>query len=105
MSIDFSKVPGKELVKGVTGKYIHSKTFTVGYVTIEEGAIMPSHSHVHEQTTQVISGQLEMTIDDKTEILKDGMITIIPSNATHSARALSKCQVIDTFYPIREDYK
>ena len=105
MTLSFSKIPSKELVKGVTGRYAHTKTFTVGYVTIEKGAIMPFHSHIHEQTTQVVSGQLEMTIDGKTEILEPGTIAVIPSNALHSARAITNCEVIDTFCPIREDYK
>ncbi|WP_298239315.1 cupin domain-containing protein [uncultured Algibacter sp.] len=105
MTFSFSNIPIKELVEGVTGRYVHTKSFTVGYVTIEKGAIMPLHSHIHEQTTQVVSGKLEMTIDGKTEILEPGTITVIPSNALHSAYALTNCEVIDTFCPIREDYK
>lgn len=105
MALSFSKIPTKELVKGVTGKYAHGSTFTVGYVSIEKGAIMPSHSHIHEQTTHVLSGQLEMTVNAKAEILETGDIIVIPSNALHSALALTNCEVIDTFCPVREDYK
>ncbi|TBN05516.1 cupin domain-containing protein [Hyunsoonleella flava] len=105
MSKDLSNIPSKILVEGVSGKYVHSNSFTVGYVSIEKGAIMPLHSHFHEQTSQVISGELEMTIDGKTEVLNPGSITIIPPNAMHSAKALTDCTVIDTFCPVREDYK
>jgi quercetin dioxygenase-like cupin family protein len=66
---------------------------------------MPAHAHMHEQTTQVISGELEMTINGNTEVLKPGSITVIPPNAIHSANALTDCEVIDTFCPVREDYK
>ncbi len=103
--MNLSNIPSKKLVEGVSGKYVHTTSFTVGYVSIDKGAIMPLHSHVHEQTSQVISGELEMTIDGKTEILKPGSIIIIPSNALHSARAITDCTVIDTFCPVREDYK
>ena len=105
MKIDLSHIPSKQLVEGVSGKYVHSNSFTVGYVSIDKEAIMPLHSHMHEQTSQVISGELEMTIDGKTEILKPGSIIIIPSNTLHSARALTDCTLIDTFCPVREDYK
>ena len=105
MTSKFLDIPSKELVKGVTGKYFHAETFTVGYVTIEAGATMPLHSHIHEQTTHVVSGKLEMTVDGKSSILEKGSIICIPSNAIHGAKALTCCEVIDTFCPIREDYK
>jgi quercetin dioxygenase-like cupin family protein len=60
---------------------------------------------MHEQTTQVTEGKLEMTIDGVTQILEPDMITLIPSNVIHSARALTDCKVTDIFFPVREDYK
>ena len=105
MSVIISEIPQKELAKGIKGRYIHTKTNTIGYVDIEKGAVLPSHSHMHEQTTQVISGKLEMTIDGVTTILEPGVITVIPSNVVHSALALSDCNVMDIFFPAREDYK
>ncbi len=105
MTINIDDIKTKELAKGITGRYVHSKNVTVGYVNIDKGAILPIHSHVNEQITQIISGRLEMTIDGVTKILEPNTITVIPSNAIHSAVALTDCIAIDTFYPIREDYK
>ncbi|OEK09068.1 cupin [Flavivirga aquatica] len=105
MDFNISKIPQKELVKGIKGRYIHTENTTIGFIDIEKGAILPAHSHFHEQTTQIISGKLEMTIDGITKILEPGTITIIPSNIVHSAIAITKCVLTDTFYPIREDYK
>ncbi len=105
MTINIDDIKTKELVTGITGRYVHSKNVTVGYVNIDKGAILPIHSHVNEQITQIISGRLEMTIDGVTTILEPNTITVIPSNAIHSAVALTDCIAIDTFYPIREDYK
>lgn len=101
----FSEIPEKILAQGIKGKYIHTENNTVGLINIEKGAILPAHSHMHEQITQVISGKLEMTIDGETKILEPNAITVIPSNAIHSALALTNCVVIDTFFPVREDYK
>jgi len=105
MTNKFSEIPDRELVKGIKGKYIHTANNTVGYITIEKGAILPAHSHMHQQITQVISGKLEMTIDGITQILESDSITVIPSNTIHNANALTNCIVIDTFFPVREDYK
>lgn len=105
MTYKFSEIPEKKLIEGIKGQYIHTDTNTIGYITIEKGAVLPAHSHVHEQITQVISGKLEMTIDGVTQVLEPDSITVIPSNATHSANALTDCIVIDTFSPVREDYK
>ena len=105
MTIDISELKRKELAKGIIGRYIHTKNNTIGFVDIKKGAILPAHSHYHEQITQVTSGKLEMTIDGMTKILEPGVITIIPSNIIHSAIAITDCAVTDIFYPVREDYK
>ena len=100
-----SDIKERELVNGIKGRYFHTNSMTIGFVDIEKGAILPAHSHVHEQTTQINEGQLEMTIDGVTQVLKPGVITLIPSNVVHSALALTDCKVVDIFSPVREDYK
>ena len=46
----------KEIIPGFKGKFIHTQNFTVAFWNIEEGKELPEHSHIHEQTTQVIKG-------------------------------------------------
>ena len=105
MTTNISEIPQRLLIKGIKGRYIHTENSTIGFVEIEKGAILPKHSHFHEQTTQIIEGKLEMVIGGETKILEPGMFTIIPSNVSHSAVALTDCLVTDTFCPVREDYK
>lgn len=105
MTLKFSDLKDKQLIEGIKGKYIHTDNNTIGLVSIKKDAILPAHSHVHEQITQVLSGKLQMTIGSVTQILEPDSITIIPSNTIHSALALTDCLVTDTFYPVREDYK
>ena len=100
-----SEIPQRELAKGIKGRYFHTDSTTIGYVDIEKGAILPEHSHFHEQTTQIMEGQLEMTIGGVTQVLEPGVITLIPSNVVHGARALTDCKVVDIFCPVREDYR
>ena len=95
----------KEIVPGITGYYAHGDKHTFGFVDIKEGSVVPEHHHMQEQITYIIEGQLDMVIDGKPCRLTAGMYHIIPSNTLHSAVAITDCKVIDTFSPVRQDYK
>ena len=100
-----SDIEEKRPLPGFTVRFIHSETMTFAHWEIEPGAILPEHSHSHEQVCNVIHGEFELTISGGSRVLKAGDVGIIPSNAVHSGRALSGCHVIDVFHPIREDYR
>jgi quercetin dioxygenase-like cupin family protein len=53
----------------------------------------------------VSEGEFELTVDGETEVLRPGVVAVIPSDAEHSGRALTDCRVIDIFHPVREDYR
>jgi quercetin dioxygenase-like cupin family protein len=95
----------KEPLPGYRVNFIHSANMTFAHWVIEQNAILPSHSHPHEQVTNVIEGSFQLNIGDEEIVLNPGMVIIIPTNATHSGKALTSCKIIDTFYPIREDYR
>ena len=60
----------KVLLIGIKGKYAHSKKRSIGFVTIEKGALMLAYSHLHKQINQVVSGKLEIIISSPTQILE-----------------------------------
>ena len=95
----------QEIIDGFTGRFVHTKGFTIGFWEVDAGAELPQHAHIHEQTTQVTEGEFEMTVDGVTKIYSPGMVLVIPSNATHGGKALTKCKITDIFCPVREDYK
>lgn len=95
----------KELVTGITGYYAHGDSMSFGLVELEAGSSVPMHQHVQEQITYIIEGELDMVIDGQSCLLTPGMYQIIPSNTFHSAVAITACKVIDTFSPVREDYR
>ncbi|HCE55341.1 MAG TPA: cupin domain-containing protein [Lutibacter sp.] len=102
---EIANIEQKEIIKGFKGRFFHTNSFTIAFWDIEEGSILPEHSHIHEQSTQVIEGKLELVIDGLSTILEPGMIANIPSNVIHSGKALTNCKVTDIFSPTREDYK
>jgi quercetin dioxygenase-like cupin family protein len=103
--IDINQIIEKEPFPGFRGKFFHSATMTIAHWNIKAGSEAPVHSHIHEQTVDVISGQLEFTLNGETRILGPGQGAIVPSNVLHGAKAITDVFVIDTFSPVREDYK
>ena len=100
-----SDISYKEPIPGFKVKFVHGEAMTTAFWEIEKGAVLPEHSHIHEQIAIAIEGEFELTIDGKKQICKPGSVTIIPSQIPHSGRALTACEITDIFSPVREDYK
>jgi quercetin dioxygenase-like cupin family protein len=104
MKTDITKINPTEKIPGFHGRFIHGKSFTIALWEVKAGAILPEHSHIHEQSSQVTSGKFELTIDGKTEVYEPGMIALVASEAIHSGRALTDCTITDIFCPARPEY-
>ena len=96
--------PSKELIPGFKGTFIHGVGFTAAYWDIEKDAVLPEHSHPHEQLTQVTEGEFELNIAGQKHICKPGMVLLIPGNVPHSGRAVTACKITDIFCPCRPEY-
>lgn len=103
--IELTELEPREVVKGCHARFVHSPNTTVSYWDLEKGAILPEHSHPHEQVTSLIAGEMELTLDGEKRHLRPGSVAVIPSNGVHSVVALTECYVIDVFYPVREEYR
>jgi quercetin dioxygenase-like cupin family protein len=93
------------ILPGFKGRFIHGAGATVVYWEVAQGAELPSHSHGHEQISNILAGFFELTVNGETKVLEPGSVAVIPPNAEHSGRALSPCYILDVFTPVREDYK
>jgi len=109
MITTFSKLaslPAREILDGsIRGQYAHLPALTIGEVRIDANTVIPMHRHPHDQTTYVIEGRFEFTVDGETAILEPGMVALIPSGAPHGGRTITACRVIDVFSPARDDYR
>lgn len=101
----FGDLPEKELFKGFNARLLHTENMTLSYIRIDAGSELPEHHHPQEQITNIIAGELEMTIEGETQVCRPGSTVLIPANAPHSGRALTDCIALDIFSPVREDYK
>jgi quercetin dioxygenase-like cupin family protein len=75
-------------------------------VTLEPDAILPHHSHPHEQIGFVLSGIEILEIDGTEYRLGPNSVYVIPGGVEHSGRGGPEgCVVIDVFNPVRDDYR
>ncbi|NPV50906.1 MAG: cupin domain-containing protein [Candidatus Methanofastidiosum sp.] len=93
-----------EIMPKIKVRFIHSNSMTFAYWNIEAGAIFPAHSHLHEQVATIIDGEFEFKVGDEKKLMKKGDVALVQPNIIHSGIAKTKCNIIDVFYPIREDY-
>ncbi|HLX90163.1 MAG TPA: cupin domain-containing protein [Puia sp.] len=101
---DFTQGKVVKIWDGITGPLYHSDKITFGYFTLEENTDLPVHSHIHEQWTHLLEGELFFDINGDRATMKPGMMAYIPPNTPHSGKAVTRCQVIDVFIPVREDF-
>ena len=96
----------KELVPGVSARTFWGDRMLLSLVDLEPNAVIPPHSHPHEQAGMVVSGEMALTIGEETQQCKPGDLYIIAGDATHSVvTGEGPCQVIEAFSPVREEYK
>jgi quercetin dioxygenase-like cupin family protein len=62
------------------------------------------HAHPHTQTSMVVSGVFEVTIDGKMQTLRAGDGFCVAPNLVHGAVCVEAGTLIDAFSPLREDF-
>ena len=103
--LNFKDLEEREPMPGFRGRFVHSENMTLAYWDIAAGAPLPEHSHAPEQINEIIEGELRFTANGETNVLGPGSVAVVQSKAVHSGEAITRCRVIDVFYPIREDYR
>lgn len=95
----------KRTFKGVSlDSMAVGETSMVCKMNYVEGNFATEHTHPHEQSGYVISGQYQMTVDGQEYELLPGDSYSIPGGVPHSFQVIRGGEVIDVFTQIREDY-
>jgi quercetin dioxygenase-like cupin family protein len=95
-----------EMLPGVVRRTLNAGERTMlCVVTLARGAVVPSHTHPHEQIGYLARGRLRFRIGDEERELAEGDSWLVPPNVPHVVTALEDSVAIDIFSPPREEYR
>ena len=101
----YSKDDYRQALEGIEQKtLVHGdKTLMVEF-RLKQNAILPMHSHPHEQTGYLVKGQIKLTIGPNVHDVLPGDSWCIPGDTLHSAEIVEDSVAVEVFSPVREDY-
>ena len=101
---DWSLMTAEQLNPFVSRKAVHTERMTIAELRLTKGALVPLHSHNHEQVTLLMEGRLRFVISGEEQIVTGGQALQIPPDAPHLVEALEDSRAVDLFAPVREDW-
>jgi len=107
--LKFNEVEYEKVKEGLQRKIIHTNNLMTVLIDFSNGPWEepePPHSHPHEQTSYVASGEIIFYCEDEPEQhLKAGDMFAVPSGKKHTVKLLTEnVRLIDNFNPLREDF-
>ena len=101
-----ARLKPRALAPRISAKIAWGEKLMLSLVTLEPNAVVPEHSHPHEQMGMLVSGTMELAVGGKVVLLSGNEMYLIPGGVAHSAKAGPGGAVaLDAFSPPREEYK
>ena len=101
---DLAKEPLRE---DLSRRLISAERMMLAQVFLDQGCIVPQHSHENEQLSYIVEGKLRFWLgEDESEVVDvaAGEVLHIPSWLPHKAEALETTLDVDVFSPPRQDW-
>ena len=102
--IKWDDIPYEKLNDKFLRKIAYDGKIMIGLTEVEQGYVVPPHSHDNEQMTFVTSGRWRFTLEGKTTDVGPNEMIFIPANVVHTAVAVESLVAYDVFTPPREDW-
>ena len=105
--MNWETIPTENVNPSMARKIISGEKLMVARMKFKDGFVVPLHSHIHEQVTQVISGSMRLWFGENKEQFLDlypGDVIVIPSNVPHEALMMGDVEEVDTWAPPRQDW-
>jgi quercetin dioxygenase-like cupin family protein len=104
----FSNVNDVEVLKiwhGVRGRAAVGSQAALVHVVLDPDAVVPEHSHPHEQTGILLRGGVRFTVGGETKELGPGAMWVIPGHTPHDVVAgPDGATLVELFAPPRDDW-
>jgi quercetin dioxygenase-like cupin family protein len=99
-------VKAVEMFPGVVRRTLNAGERTMlCEVLIAKGAVVPMHTHPHEQIGYLAKGRLRFVIGDEVKEIAAGDSWLVPGDVPHEVTGLEDAIAIDIFSPPREEYR
>lgn len=100
-----SEAKAVQMFPGVVRRTMNSgERTTLAEITLDNGAVVPEHTHPHEQIGYVARGRVLFEVGGERRELSEGDSYLIPGNVPHRVTALTQAICIDIFSPVREEF-
>ena len=83
---------------------VHGDKTLMTEFRMRKGAVLPRHTHPHEQTGYLVSGRIQLSIGAGQHEAQAGDSWCIPGGVEHGADILEDTVALEVFSPVREDY-
>lgn len=104
----WSDVPVEQMNPLITRQFITGERAMIARIDLKKGAVVPWHSHVHEQIAWIAEGALKFTMreqgGEREVVVRAGEVLVLPGNVPHMAEALEDTVDFDIFSPPRQDW-
>ncbi len=100
-------MPKEQVSDMLARRLITGDRMMLTHVYLQQGAVVPQHSHENEQITYILEGGLRFWIGaDESQVIDvlAGEVLHIPSFVLHKAEALADTLDVDVFSPPRQDW-
>ncbi len=95
----------KNIFEGIDLKALtYGKKTLLSEFKIKKGAVLPNHSHPHEQTGYLVSGKMTLIINGEEFNAEPGDSWCIHGDIEHGAKVHEDSIAIEVFSPVREEY-
>jgi quercetin dioxygenase-like cupin family protein len=83
---------------------VHGDKTVLCKFKLDQGTLLPLHSHPYEQTGYLLAGNLVFDIAGEKHEVKTGDSWSIKAGVEHGAEVVEDTTLIEVFSPVREDY-
>ncbi|MFW6078180.1 MAG: cupin domain-containing protein [Gemmatimonadota bacterium] len=105
--VRWDDMPKERVTDDIHRRLVTGERTMLAHVYLDEGSVVPMHSHDNEQLTYILEGALRFRIgEDGSEevVVRAGDVLVIPPNVPHEAEALEDTLDVDIFCPPRQDW-
>lgn len=105
--VRWDQLPIEDVTPLIRRRLVTGEQAMLAHVYLDQGAIVPTHSHHNEQFTYILEGALRFWLGDDggTElVVRAGEVLHIPAHVPHRAEAIEDTVDLDVFIPPRQDW-